>query len=69
MFVHNGGQLLDCHKVTGLIPGPVVTIETNKGSFRAKKVIVTVGAWTNKLLETTGLTLPLKVVCVINRID
>ena len=59
--MHNGGQLLDCHKVTGLVPGPVVTVETDKGSFKAKKVIVTAGAWANDVLKTTGLTLPMKV--------
>ena len=52
---------MDKHKVTRIIPGTVVTVETEKTSFRAKRIIVTAGAWTNKLLHHTGLTLPLKV--------
>lgn len=60
--MRNGGRLLDQHKVTRIDPtGPTVTIETNKGVFRSKKVIITAGAWTNKVLESTGLQLPLKV--------
>ena len=54
-------MLRDNHRVTRIIPGPVVTVETDKTSFRAKRIIVTAGAWTNKLLQHTGLTLPLKV--------
>ena len=61
LFVGHGGVLLDNHRVTRIIPGTVVTVETEKTSFRAKRIIVTAGAWTNKLLHHTGLTLPLKV--------
>ena len=63
MFVENGGSLLDETKVINIITpdGPVVTIETNAGTFKSKKVIITAGAWTNKLLAMTGLQLPLKV--------
>ena len=41
----------------------MVIVETNKGSFKAKKVILATGAWTNELLNSTGLglDLPLKV--------
>ena len=38
-----------------------MTVQTDKGDFRAKRVVITAGAWTNKLLQPTGLTLPLKV--------
>ena len=62
LFVGHGGVLLDNHRVTRIIPGTVVTVETEKTSFRAKRIIVTAGAWTNKLLHHTGLTLPLKVI-------
>ena len=58
----NGGQLLDHHKVIKLIPdGQTVKVETDQGIFNSRKVIVTVGAWTNGLLEGIGLQLPLKV--------
>ena len=61
LFTCNGGQLLDHHKVLRLVPGPVVIVETDRGTFKSKRVIITAGAWTNKLLECTGLKLPLKV--------
>ena len=40
-----------------------MTVQTDKGDFRAKRVVITstAGAWTNKLLQPTGLTLPLEV--------
>ena len=59
---------MDQHKVLDVIPGAIVTIKTNKGVFSARKVIVTAGAWTNKLLKTTGLQLPLKVCLLIGLI-
>ena len=43
MFTKNGGELLDCHPVTSIIPGNVVTVKSSKGDVKAKKVIVTVG--------------------------
>ena len=60
--MHNDGQLLDCHKVTGCVPGPVVSVEADKGSF---KVIVTAATWANDVLKTTGITLPMKVSILI----
>ena len=64
LFVHNGGVFKDCHKVVGLVPGPVVTVETDKGSFKGKKVVLATGAWTNEVLEASkiGIELPIKVV-------
>ena len=47
--------------MTKIIPGPVVTVVTEKTTFKAKKLILTAGPWTNKLLQPTGLTLPLTV--------
>ena len=61
LFVRYGGKLLDNHRVTGIIPGDLIAVQTNKESFMAKKVIITAGAWTGKLVEGTGLTLPLQV--------
>ena len=52
---------MDNHKVTGVIPGDIIVVETDKGIFKAKKVIVAAGTWTNLVLEGTGLTLPIKV--------
>lgn len=53
--------------MTGVEPGAVVTVTTAAGVYRAKSVVITVGAWANKVLAQTGLQLPLEVcvrVCV-----
>ena len=46
-----------------IVPGPVVTVKTKKGDFKANRVILTVGPWTNSLLMKfgPGLSLPLEV--------
>ena len=44
--------------MTEIVPGPEVTIRTDKGSFRTKKLVVTVGPWAPKLLKTIGVELP-----------
>ena len=51
------------HQVTGIKPGAIVTVETDRGvSFQAKKLVVTAGPWTKNLVQsTTGIALPLKV--------
>ena len=54
-------MLLDNHQVTEILPGPVVTVVTNRGTFRGRKVVVTAGAWTGALMGTLGLELPFKV--------
>ena len=60
LFVRYGGKILDGHRVTGIVPGPMVTVQTDKGDFRAKRLILAMGAWTNSLLKKTGLSLPYK---------
>ena len=62
LFIQYGGQLLDNRKVTDIIPGDIVTVQTERGNnFKAKRVILTAGPWTNKLIKLIGLTLPLQV--------
>ena len=61
MFVSAGGVFLDEHPVTEIIPGQVITIRTPKGTFRTRKLVITAGAWTSKLLRPLGLELPLEV--------
>ena len=56
--------MIENTQVTGLLANDdeTVTLLTASGSeFNAKKLIVTAGAWTNKILQSTGLTLPLTV--------
>ena len=67
LFIQYGGQLLDNHKVTDIIPGDIVTVQTERGNnFKTKRLILTAGAWTNKLIKLTGLTLPLQVTMIYN---
>ena len=69
LFVAAGGELLDEHKVTEIVPGQVVTVRTAKGSFRTKKLVITVGPWAPKLLKTIGVELPFEVGVVIVNIN
>ncbi|KAM9318077.1 peroxisomal sarcosine oxidase [Pholidichthys leucotaenia] len=61
-FQKLGGVIKDKEEVTNIKPGPVVTVSTSAGEYRAKTVVITAGPWTNKLLAHTGLELPLEVV-------
>ena len=38
-----------------------VTVETNSGRISARSVVIAAGAWTNEVLETLGVSLPLVV--------
>ena len=51
----------DYHKVTEIIPGNMVTVKTNRGNFTAKRVIITAGPWTPKLMKPLGVELPIVV--------
>ncbi|XP_073257408.1 peroxisomal sarcosine oxidase-like [Porites lutea] len=59
-FLEFGGTLKDGETVAEVWPGETVTIKTNNNLFTAKKVIITAGPWTNKLLKPLGITLPLR---------
>ena len=62
LFQSAGGVFLDEHPVTEIVPGDdVVTIKTTRGTFRTKKLVITVGSWAPDLLRTLGVEAPLKV--------
>ncbi|KAM9358617.1 peroxisomal sarcosine oxidase [Symphorus nematophorus] len=61
-FQKLGGVLRDNETVTDIKPGPVVTVSTSAGVYRAKSVVITAGPWANRLLGYTGFQLPLEVV-------
>ena len=61
MFVSAGGVFLDEHPVTQILPGPVITIRTSRGTFRTRRLVITAGAWAPALLRTLGVELPLQV--------
>ena len=51
MFIKNGGEFHDCHSVTGIVPGDVVIVKSNKGDIKAKKIVITVGKYCTKTLN------------------
>lgn len=57
-----GGVIQDNTMVTNIQPGPMVTVTTSAGVYRAKSIVITAGPWANRLLAHTGLQLPLEVV-------
>lgn len=57
----HGGNILDNHQVTEVIPGPVVTVVTNKSTFQTRKLVVTAGAWTKAICSKLGVHLPFEV--------
>ncbi|KAK5056725.1 hypothetical protein LTR84_012257 [Exophiala bonariae] len=61
----NGAELKEHTKVERVTPrgsaGPGVTIETSKGTYTAKKIILAADAWINELLSPLGLHIPLEV--------
>lgn len=58
-FVEFGGTLHDAEKVLDIQPGFIISIKTNKNSYRAKRVIITAGPWTNNVLRPLGIQIPL----------
>ena len=61
VFVKNGGTFKDSEIVTNILPGDIVTIQTSKGAYKAKSIIITAGSFTSKLTTSLGLNLPLRV--------
>ena len=51
----------DYHKVTEIVPGERVTLKTNHGDFSARRVIITAGPWTPKIMKQLGVELPIVV--------
>ena len=47
--------------MTNIIPGDVVTVKTTNGDFTAKKVIITAGPWTPKIMKQLRVELPVVV--------
>ena len=60
-FMNLRGTLLDNHQVTEIIPGDIVTVVTNRGTFKAKNVVLAAGPWAPALCRSIGIHLPLKV--------
>ncbi|XP_033748628.1 peroxisomal sarcosine oxidase-like [Pecten maximus] len=61
-FVKHGGVLRDNESMVDIFPGDIVTVKTNKGSYRGRNLVLTVGPWATKILPPLGVHLPLKAV-------
>ena len=58
-----GGTLHDAEKVLDIQPGSIISIKTNKNSYRAKRLIITAGEMiTTKL--TRSLMFTVQCVCI-----
>lgn len=55
--------------MTEIIPGDTVTVKTNKGSFEARKVVITAGPWGPAMVKKLGIELPFKVSIVIYHVN
>ncbi|XP_066301326.1 peroxisomal sarcosine oxidase-like isoform X1 [Branchiostoma lanceolatum] len=60
LFVQKGGCLKDGEAVTGITPGPTVSVITSKRKIRTRRLVLTCGPWAGKLLSNLGLDLPLE---------
>lgn len=58
LFLDRGGELLDHHRVTSITPGPIITVTTEQGEFKTKKLVVTVGPWSGVVMTMLGVNLP-----------
>jgi sarcosine oxidase len=57
-----GATILDETQVEQIEPeGDGVMLKTSAGDFHCKRLVVTAGGWTNKVLESIGIHLPLTV--------
>ncbi|XP_013421768.1 peroxisomal sarcosine oxidase isoform X2 [Lingula anatina] len=56
-----GGKIQTGVKVQNICPGTEVTLTTNRGKYRAKKVVLTTGPWTADITKSLELSLPLRV--------
>uniref|UniRef100_A0A8D2LPB1 Peroxisomal sarcosine oxidase n=1 Tax=Varanus komodoensis TaxID=61221 RepID=A0A8D2LPB1_VARKO len=54
------GTLRDGEEVLRIQPGAVVTVATGRGEYRARRLVLAAGPWTNRLLAPLGRTLPLQ---------
>lgn len=60
-FRRRGGTVCDGEKVLRIDPGAEITVTTSTGMYRAPRLIITAGAWTNAVVAPLGLHLPLQV--------
>ncbi len=60
LAIENGATLLTHHKVSNIVlNGDVISVTANGKTFQAEKLVVSVGAWSNDLLDMLNLKLPI----------
>ncbi|XP_072033492.1 peroxisomal sarcosine oxidase-like [Amphiura filiformis] len=63
-FKKFGGIIHDEEGVIEVIPGDIITVTTNKGQYRTKRLVLAVGPWASKMLKPLGLNFPLQIMRV-----
>ncbi|CAH1272624.1 PIPOX [Branchiostoma lanceolatum] len=61
VFLQKGGVLRDGEKVEAITPGDVITLRTSRGTYRARRLVLTCGPWAGDVLAGVGLHPPLQV--------
>ena len=59
IFLSYGGTIFDRRKVIDIIPGMNIRVVTEGGVFTTLSLVLCAGPWTNHLLTSVGLKLPL----------
>lgn len=59
-FQKFGGDLFDGERMINIFPGDVITVVTNKNSYKCSSLVLTVGPWAKQILPTLGVHLPLR---------
>ncbi|XP_067933113.1 uncharacterized protein [Watersipora subatra] len=61
VFERNGGEIADNHKLLHIVPGDTVRIQTDKREFHGKAIVIACGPWSQRVLSTVGIYLPLEI--------
>jgi sarcosine oxidase/L-pipecolate oxidase len=60
LFERNGGHFKRNEQVVSVQPGSIVTVNTSKATYKAQKVILTVGPWSREFIRSLGVDIPLQ---------
>ncbi|XP_062506253.1 peroxisomal sarcosine oxidase-like [Corticium candelabrum] len=60
LFLKHGGTVKTNERVLHVQPGAIITVHTSKATYKARSVVLTVGAWASELVKSLGIELPLQ---------
>eukprot|EP00106_Octopus_bimaculoides_P018798 XP_014786240.1 PREDICTED: peroxisomal sarcosine oxidase-like isoform X2 [Octopus bimaculoides] len=60
-FVKKGGTLIDETRVLSIIPGQTNQLNTSKGTFQGRNIVLCLGPWAKSYFQQLGIEFPLKV--------